>query len=133
MGYRERQVCRLEPYHSLKSSFWEMRRVPQPLSLSAQCLFPQNFSFISQSWGQQGWAPPKCSGAKDESGMIYITGLVLIFALPNHALKLISQQILNWGGKLGQQKCHLMRALACAPVTSSDNKGSMSSGISTVF
>lgn len=99
-----------------------MRRVPQPLSLSGQCLFPQNFSFITKSWGQQGWTPPKSSEAKDGGGMTYITSLVLIFALPNHALWLISQQILNWGGKLGQQRSHLMRALAYAPVTRSDNR-----------
>lgn len=65
--------------------------------------------------------------------MTYITSLVLILALPNHALGLISQQILNCGGILGRQECHLMKDLACALVTSRNNKGGMSSGISTVF
>lgn len=75
------------------------------------------------SWDQQGQAPLRNSGAKDGGGVNYFTSLILILALPNHALRLIPQQIPNWGEKLGQQECHLMRGLDCAPLTSRDREG----------
>lgn len=64
-----RGVCSIKCHHGLRSSFWQIRRFPQSLSLPGQCLSPwRSLSLISYSWDQQGQAPLRNSGAKDGGG-----------------------------------------------------------------